>query len=369
MENEKSKSNSRKSSIPEDIICDIFSRLPVKSLMRFKCLSKFYNYLTLDPSFIDIHHNHSISHSHKTKFLACSWDGIYTIDHKVEHKEATVLRIEELDGIKYPRVDYVNGLFFLWSTKMHPLAIYNPATRIVKYLPSLNSIDDEFTMYYYSFGFEPDEKKYKILMSSVPLDMNSPKRQWVLTLGPGESWREIKSAPCSLFVLLRAGVCIEGAIYFVGTHDKTCIVAFNVRTENFRIISLWNDVIDVPTRKFNYELVEVKGKLGVVDRTRWKEGKLDLRILQNCGTEEWLKQTIVFSEAFCSSLAMDFLGCFLSSTPDGEIVFIALEQNWIVFYDLKKKSWREIKITELAENVEITGIYSHIDSLLSCIYC
>ncbi|MCD7461290.1 hypothetical protein HAX54_045827 [Datura stramonium] len=370
MENKKRKSDSRKSSIPMQIMCDIFSWLPVDSLMRFKCLSKFYNSLVSDPSFVDIHHSHSISRPHKTKFLARSEDEnfFYTIDQKVDHEEATVLRIEELDGIKYPRFDYVNGLFFLWSTKEHPPAIYNPTTRIVKHLPCLNSIDDEFTMYYYSFGFEPDEKKYKILMSSVPLNMNSPTRQWVLTLGPGESWREIESAPCSLFLLLVGGVCIEGVIYFVGTdHDNRCIVAFNVRTENFRIISLWNDVIDVSAKNF-YNLIEVEGKLAVVDRSRWNEGEMDLRILQSYGTEEWVNQTIEFSEELCDSLTTDFTGCFCSSTPDGEIVFIALEQNWIVFYDLKKKSWREIKMTELAENVEIIGIYTHIDSLLSCIY-
>ncbi|MCE0481991.1 hypothetical protein HAX54_040291 [Datura stramonium] len=370
MDNRKSKSDSRKSSIPKDIICDIFSRLPVNSLMRFKCLSKFYNSLVLDSSFVDIHHSHSISHPHKTKFLACSEDGnfIYTIDHKVEYKEAVVLRIEELDGIKYPRVDYVNGLFFLSSTEEHPLAIYNPTTRIVKYLPLVNSVDDKFTMYYYSFGFEPDEKKYKILMSSIPLDMNSPKRQWVLTLGPGESWREIESAPCSLFLLLRAGVCIGGAIYFVGTHDNICIVAFNVRTENFSIISLWNDEIDVLPRSL-YNLIEVKGKLAVADRSRWNEGEIDLMILQSCTTEEWVKQTIVFPKSLGSGLMMDFPGCFCSSTHDGEIVFITLEQNWIVFYDLKKKSWRKINNMKLAEKVEIIGIYSHVDSLLPCIYC
>ncbi|MCD7461288.1 hypothetical protein HAX54_045825 [Datura stramonium] len=344
--------------------------LPVNSLIRFKCLSKFYNSLVSDPSFVDIHHSHSTSRPHKTKFLARSRDKnfFYTIDQEVEHKEATVLRIEELDGIEYYRFDYVNGLFFLWSIKEHPPAIYNPTTRIVKYLPFLNSIDDAFTMCYYSFGFEPVEKKYKILMSRIPADMNSPERQWVLTLGPSESWREIKSAPCSLSLLVHVGVCIEGAIYFVGTRNKTCIVAFDVRTENFRMISLWNNVIDISAKYF-YNLIEVKGKLAVIDRSRWNGVEMDLRILQSCGTGEWVKQTIVFPEAILSSLTMEYFGWFCSSTPDGEVVFITLEQNWIVFYDLKKKSWRKISIPELAENVEIIGSYSHIDSLLSCIYC
>ncbi|XP_059317036.1 F-box protein At3g57590-like [Lycium ferocissimum] len=225
--------------LPLEIIYDIFCRLPVKSLTCLKCVSKFYLSLLSDPSFLDIHHTHSISRPDKTKFLACSLDGnfSYTVDEKVEDRKATVLRIEELDGVKYSRFDYVNGLFCLWSATVHPPAIYNPTTRIVRYLPCLDSmiIDDEvFTNYYYSLGFEPDEKEYKILMSSVPLDLDSPTRQWVLTLGTSESWREIKSAPCPLFLFTIEGVCIEGAVYFVGAHDKRCIVAFNVRMEKFQ---------------------------------------------------------------------------------------------------------------------------------------
>ncbi|MCD7461289.1 hypothetical protein HAX54_045826 [Datura stramonium] len=379
------KSDLTKFSIPNDIMYGIFSWLPYKSLTRFKCLSKFYDSLVSDSSFINIHHAHSVSRPGNMKLVALfhpdrmelgahSEDGnrFCTIYQKssAEHKKTTVVRIEELDGIKFPRFDYVNGLFCLWNRNVHPPAIYNPTTSKLRYLPCLNRTDYGFsTSYYYSLGFEPDEKKYKILMSSTPEHKNSPARQWVLTLGSSESWREIKSAPCFLFLLLRGGVCIEGAIYFVGAHKKRCIVAFNVRTENFRIISLWNDAIDVPSRNF-YNLIEVKGKLAVVDRSRWDEGEMDLRILQSCGTrEEWGKQTILFSEEVCDSLKTDFMGCFCSSTPDGEILFIALHQNWMVLYDLKKKSWREIKITELAETVKLVGIYSHIDSLLSCIYC
>lgn len=96
MENEKRKSNSRNSSIPEEIICDIFSRLPVDSLMRFKCLSKSYNALISNPYFVDTHHSHSISHPGRIKFLTRSRDGnfSYTIDQKVEQKRSSVVRIE-----------------------------------------------------------------------------------------------------------------------------------------------------------------------------------------------------------------------------------------------------------------------------------
>ncbi|KAF3656191.1 hypothetical protein FXO38_14276 [Capsicum annuum] len=244
-------------------------------------------------------------------------------------------------SIKYDGFDYVNGLFCLWSAMEHPPVIYNPTTRIVRYLPCLDSIDHRFTCYSYSFGFELDGKKYKILMSSHPLDPNSLTKHWVLTLGSNESWREIKSEPCSSLLLLSRGLCMEGFIYFLGIHeDKRCIVTFNVRTENFRIISLWADVIDVLGGIF-CNLMQVKGKLAVISQSRWNVNEIYLRILQSCENEEWVKHTITFSETLCSSLMKNFIGCISGSTPDGEIVFISnsmFNGSWIVYYDLKKKS-------------------------------
>ncbi|KAI3944636.1 hypothetical protein MKW98_021094 [Papaver atlanticum] len=39
----------------EDIVCDIPSRLPVKSLLRLKCVSKRWYSLIQDPYFVDLH--------------------------------------------------------------------------------------------------------------------------------------------------------------------------------------------------------------------------------------------------------------------------------------------------------------------------
>jgi hypothetical protein len=41
--------------LPTDLIIKAFSCLPVKSLMRLRCMSKFYNSLISNPFFIDMH--------------------------------------------------------------------------------------------------------------------------------------------------------------------------------------------------------------------------------------------------------------------------------------------------------------------------
>ncbi|XP_059315530.1 putative F-box protein At1g50870 [Lycium ferocissimum] len=100
----------RKSEIPSDIISDIFSWLPVKSLCRFKCVSRFYNSLVSDPSFVDIHQSRSKYPPDKIEFLAHSREkNFYTVDLKVEDKKASALCIKELDGISCTNIGYVNG--------------------------------------------------------------------------------------------------------------------------------------------------------------------------------------------------------------------------------------------------------------------
>ncbi|XP_060214937.1 putative F-box protein At1g32420 [Lycium barbarum] len=357
--------------LPLEIIYDIFSRLPVKSLTCLKCVSKFYRSLVSDPSFLDIHHTHSISRPDKTKFLACSLGGnfSYTVDEKVQHTKASVLHIEELDGINYNRFDYVNGLFCLWSVELHPPVIYNLTTRKVRFLPRLNSDGNEFTHYYYSLGFEPGEKKYKILMITHP--EKTPTRCWIFTLGSSESWREIESAlSLVLPISISGGVCINGVIYFFGKYNnKVYIVEFNVRTEKFRIISLWKDEKYIPPVKF-YNLIELEGKLAAIDHSRRSRTEMDLWILERSErSEEWVKYIIAFPYMFLSTWLMSFVCC--SYTPDGEIVLTtnsSYTRNWIFFFDLKKKSWRGIEIPD-REKIDIIGVYSHVDSLVSCIYC
>ncbi|WJZ85908.1 hypothetical protein VitviT2T_005418 [Vitis vinifera] len=41
--------------IPLDLIIEILTKLPIKSLIRFQCISKLWRSMISDPSFIDLH--------------------------------------------------------------------------------------------------------------------------------------------------------------------------------------------------------------------------------------------------------------------------------------------------------------------------
>jgi len=65
-------------SIPHEIIFEIFSWLPVKSLMRFKCVSGLCNSLIFESAFLHIHRCRSSG----TKFLLHKWNSFYAVDLK-----------------------------------------------------------------------------------------------------------------------------------------------------------------------------------------------------------------------------------------------------------------------------------------------
>ena len=44
--------------LPEDVLMDVFARLPVKSLLQFKCVCKSWYAIIRDPIFITKHLNH-----------------------------------------------------------------------------------------------------------------------------------------------------------------------------------------------------------------------------------------------------------------------------------------------------------------------
>ncbi|WMV07667.1 hypothetical protein MTR67_001052 [Solanum verrucosum] len=127
-------------------------------------------------------------------------------------------------------VNCVNGLFCIQK----PAAILNPSTGEVRYLPKLN--DDQSLLYYW-LGFEPEENKYKVLLTRDGSGLYI--KQCVFTLGIDKSWRKTQRIPRS--VMYKPGVCINGVIYRFVYHGETLAIdAFALKTESFKLIVLKN---------------------------------------------------------------------------------------------------------------------------------
>ncbi|XP_015160935.1 putative F-box protein At1g47730 [Solanum tuberosum] len=252
-------------SIPEEIIFEIFTWLPVESLLRFKCITKICKSLVSESVFVNIHTCRSMSRPGGTKFFLRGRESIFcTVGQREDEKDSApflqIARFNDLDVhvLAYSQMNCINGLFCIWDPlSIRPAAIFNPSTREVRFLPN---IKEEFCPCNYSLGFEPEEKKFKVFCSTYE---RNKQRQCVFTLGIDKSWRETQSISFSI-PYSKPSVCVSGVIYqFI---DGGAIAAIDVKSEKSETIALWNALRE---SMYYYELIEVNGKLMVIDYRQW----------------------------------------------------------------------------------------------------
>ncbi|KAK4736884.1 hypothetical protein R3W88_000581 [Solanum pinnatisectum] len=345
-------------SIPQDIVIEIFSWLPTKSLMRFMCVTKFFNSLVFESNFMDIHRCRSLIRPGGKKLFLHGRKFYCTADLQKEDgkNSASILQIESFGELPFHIhvLSSVNDLFLIWQPfSVQSATILNPSTREVKFLPNLI---EGFSWCHYSLGFEPEENKYKVL-STAKYDQEGYIKNRVFTFGIDESWRETKSIPPP--ILCKPGICINGVIYKSVFHRGLAIAAFDVKTENSKLIAL-GDV----SHGWHHELIEVKGKLGVVVYEKRPHGHIHLQVLgQTQKKDEWESHTIHFPSTWKHIQPKVISPC---TSGDGEIVFIANLKSGILClcYDVTKQSWRKLEIKGLPKNQYIKGICSYVEKLV-----
>ncbi|KAJ4973880.1 hypothetical protein NE237_007054 [Protea cynaroides] len=141
-----SSSSSRRSIVSsnEDLMVNILSRLSMKVLLRFKCVSKQWNLLISDPYFVSTHQGRATQNQNIIKLLWMTHDGsigVCSIDEKEERKGThDLIRSNYPDGFKCHFVHMVrppcNGLICLENRCSNGFfMVYNPTTRNTLVIP------------------------------------------------------------------------------------------------------------------------------------------------------------------------------------------------------------------------------------------
>ncbi|KAG5614124.1 hypothetical protein H5410_013948 [Solanum commersonii] len=327
-------------SIPLEIIFEIFSWLLVKSLIRYKCVSKFYSSLVSESDFVNLHHCRSMIRVGGRKYLVHQPEGFYTADLK-EDGIGSFTRIEDLHT--YYRSMCVNGLFCAWRGMQH-VVICNASTREVRFLPSLNEyMHPNYGLYFYSIGYT---------------------RNWVFTLDTDESWRETKKIDC---FMSQQRICLNGVIYILNYDCLTSrlkIVVFDVGTETFRILTCpYNST----SHNYDYELVELKGKLAVLKCKNNSKRDIKLWILENDNWESHIINIPLPWKNFGRLESLNFMCTNWDNHED-----IIFESNIMkigvcdyIAYDITRKSWREFKVENFGAKSLCNNIFGYVESLFS----
>lgn len=157
--------------LPTDIITDIFTRLPVKSLIRFKCVSKSMYALVHNKIFIKKHVNRAI-HQSDPKLILKNEFKLFGVEIINDKKLIRARKLQVPFALSLEKVEIsgsCNGLLCISDQRCNEdIFLFNPSTRKYKKLPvpefDVPTIETTcFTSL--GFGYHQAEDDYKVIRS------------------------------------------------------------------------------------------------------------------------------------------------------------------------------------------------------------
>ncbi|KAK4425975.1 F-box protein CPR1 [Sesamum alatum] len=218
-------SSCRSVHLPLELLSEVLTRLPVKSLLRFKCVSKFWVDLINTPYFISSHlHNYS-KRRRRINIIQLRLQRRYNNDgcfrtlhldsagnqYTAEARNLTVPLYDPGDENHYVFVagtGTCNGLLCLWLPE-EPLVFWNPSTHQYRHGPILECSTN------CGFGYDQNSQDYKFatMIYTIPIKFRYTCKMYSLKSG---SWCYQHVFDSDSIPVGTAFVC-NGAVYWAFT--------------------------------------------------------------------------------------------------------------------------------------------------------
>ncbi|KAH0771582.1 hypothetical protein KY290_015563 [Solanum tuberosum] len=227
--------------IQEEIVMDMLSRLTVKSLFRFKCVSNSWKALICEPSFKKQHLNHAKNDKllvlriakDSNVFFYCSSLLTTTTPHQIVRDVQESVCVPQCvpgyyDIYNYHLYGNCNGLFLIGIK--HKRFLCNPSTRESILLPS--HWDKFFHGYIHGMGYDPTSDDYKVV--HIPEEDEKAPTE-ILSLKTG-SWRKIYGGDCSLQSgNMECLTLLRGSFHWLtySVDSMFSLISFNISNEVF----------------------------------------------------------------------------------------------------------------------------------------
>ncbi|XP_026427993.1 F-box/kelch-repeat protein At3g06240-like isoform X2 [Papaver somniferum] len=273
------------SSIPGEIFILIISRLPVRSVLACKCVSKSWKNLISDPDFVQMHLNFHKQNSNCLIGVVGQQDNNFQIhsigyaslaslllpemfiedesdDNVVEEDDSSSTLSEDsalsrIDGnaaqTDYPFKDLgltvdlfgsCNGIVCLWfhdddrEVLDDFFCLWNPATNEYKRICEAPGRYRYTDVKLYAFVYDPMVDDYKFMIG-VPVfseqersEMGSLIHLYSLAT---DSWKSFPT-PCDFDSAKKPGVLFNGDLHWDASHPNRSIVSLDIRNEEFKAI-------------------------------------------------------------------------------------------------------------------------------------
>uniref|UniRef100_A0A2P2N259 F-box domain-containing protein n=1 Tax=Rhizophora mucronata TaxID=61149 RepID=A0A2P2N259_RHIMU len=244
--------------LPQDLIFEVLSRLPVKSLLRLKTVCRHWLDLISSSNFIATH----LGQSNCTSSLLLTFQGRYreatTYGISLLDDELAMLKHQDLPfqakkrGDIFSIVGCCNGLVCIsLEDDGADCVIWNPATRQYWHMPApLIPVVPNHCFVRWGFGFHPETNEHKLLRIVQSFDQEKhvfPRRKYMLrteifTLSTG-LWREINGIPPCICQDRSIAVAVKGVQHRIvnkgwSRSNGGFVLSFDMGTEQFSKIEV-----------------------------------------------------------------------------------------------------------------------------------
>ncbi|KMT17808.1 hypothetical protein BVRB_2g033470 [Beta vulgaris subsp. vulgaris] len=371
----------------QEIIVDILTRLPTKSIGRFRCVSKKWKSLLSQPHFIKTQLN-------RTKHLPREEESLILFSDESESLYSTQLKNADslseeitasaskfcLDDHRFDSETFYRNMascdgLILVKDEEDKLVLANPTTKETKVLPcSPYALDPRASFTMYGLGYDSVSDDYKVVTISyhdavtVLADEEADDSEDetdctemyvnVYSVRHG-NWKRAESSPYDHAVGHHAsGVCVDGYIYWlasISSDFSSVIAAFDLGEEVFSEVPPPSSV-DCKEFVF-YQLVALEGYLCMFSPNR--DSEIDFWVMKEYDVEEsWTKVTII-NPAESEFRPLCMLG-------KEQLVMMKDEETIaekLVMYNMKEGTFKDIVVHGISDQFSIGGTF--IESLLS----
>ncbi|KAK1368157.1 F-box protein CPR30 [Heracleum sosnowskyi] len=358
-------------SLPNELIDEILCRLPVKPVLRFRCVSKGWCSLIDSNVFVK---------KHLKKTLECNIGGgliikggggnFYLADFdSLDDASASAVQID--DPIKNLLVDskFVgasNGLICVCQKQMNDVFLFNPATK--KSRKIANSPPHEFPTsfsqfedYMCGFGYDQINDDYKVVKIAVCYSSRFRGITAFVYSLKTNAWTRIQNIPSNIRFDSNIGIFASGSVHWMASKSPdiadNIILGFDLQLQQFK---------EVPFPPITRALVNFNWKclLGVGEclcfTDNYPNSSMDVWLMKEYGAQNtWYK-------AFTVEQRSTF-GSFKSFRPlafsksHSNVLLLEVDGKKLLWYDPDRKTVKKVRVRGIP--VKCSSFY-YTESLL-----
>ncbi|KAB2613343.1 F-box/kelch-repeat protein [Pyrus ussuriensis x Pyrus communis] len=335
-----------------DIILEILSWVPGKSLLRCRRVCKSWCTLISDPNFVRKQRSQAVKHSTNLRLLMFTnrrHIRIKSIDYESLLSFLTKNKHENISRVVVPRcrrhklpltqpdnrnmriMGSSNGLVCLFIN-CHYTLLWNPCTGNSKEIPKPSP--EPFLPAFYGFGYDSATDDYKVICNCPSADRTY--EVFVFTLKTG-SWRIVEGLD---HIEDERGLLLNGALHWLNVKRRAdgsidpksiTITSFDLAKEKFQeLVSLPNVLGDI---FLGADLGVYKSSHLLCSFDNFRFGNTEIWVMMEYGVEQSWTKLIVLKDQDLSHPVY---------VSEDDKVFIALREGDLKLYDLKENRYRSV---------------------------